>query len=107
MAAAAGDMGDIFSQLSTHGTTLSTSASEMDATAADITCVVDDIDFSQYTSVFATAVDALGDIWDGLDEKFYRIETLVQDNAPTYIDAGVLVTFLLVALVSIIAIIAD
>ena len=107
MASAAGDMGDIFSQLSTHGTTLSTSASSMDETANDITCLVDDIDFSQYTSVFATAVDELGNIWDGLDDKFYRIESLVEDNAPTYIDAGVLVTFLLVALVSIIAIIAD
>merc|ERR1711871_1680758 len=107
MASAAGDMGDIFSQRSTHGTTLSTSASSMDETANEITCLVDDIDFSQYTSVFATAVDELGNIWDGLDDKFYRIESLVEDNAPTFIDAGVLVTFLLVALVSIIAIIAD
>ena len=107
VASAAGDMGDIFNQLSTHGDTLSTSASSMDATASDITCVVDDIDFSQYTSAFATAVDALASIWDGLDEKFYRVQDLIEGDAPFYIDVGVLVTVLLVALVSIAAILAD
>jgi hypothetical protein len=109
---ASDSLGDIFSELNTQGDLLVDAASDLNTTIAGISCESpgdDDpvAEFAGYATAFLTAVNALNDMWDGLDTKFYDIGEVFEERGPQFVDMGVMAIVMLVGFVCVIGVLAD
>jgi len=109
---ASDSLGDIFLELNTQGDLLVDAASDLNTTIAGISCESpgdDDpvAEFSGYATAFLTAVNALNEMWDGLDTKFYDIGEVFEERGPQFVDMGVMAIVMLVGFVCVIGVLAD